>query len=80
MDLANAIQVYTTIERIRTRYLGVPLGKKDAVIGGSSTEGSGLASRFANSGVNVLIGSRKLDQVAAWEMSMDADRLKMYVF
>lgn len=65
MDLAITIQVYTTIERIRTRYLGVRLEKKIAVIGGSGTERSELALRFANSGLDVLIGSRKLDK-AGW--------------
>jgi predicted dinucleotide-binding enzyme len=78
VNLTITIQVYTTIERIRTRYLGVRLEKKIAVIGGSSTEGSGLALRFANSGVNVLIGTRKFDkaEAAAREISIDVGPLE----
>jgi 8-hydroxy-5-deazaflavin:NADPH oxidoreductase len=39
--------------------------KPIAVVGGSGAEGSGLARRFAKSGLRVLIGSRNLDKAQA---------------
>jgi hypothetical protein len=39
--------------------------KTVAVIGGTGAEGSGLARRFAKSGLRVLIGSRNLDKAQA---------------